>query len=166
MTQIIQRLDDALALIEKSVIVICFSLLVVFIVFKILSRNLFHLPSHQIFEAGPNLVLWISLLGASLALKQHRHIRLELVLRFCSMRIRRLAGMAVGLFGAVVMGILLVTSLEFVSNEIAMFGLWGRLSIIFPVFFSVAAFRFLTGLLVRFPLQPTVDAPRGAKTSP
>ncbi len=158
MMRIIQRLDDALALIEKSVIVLCFSLLVFFIVFNILSRNFFHLPSHQIFEAGPNLVLWISLLGASLALKQQRHIRLELVLRFCSRRIRRLAAVAVGLFGAVVMGILLITSLEFVRNEMAMFGLWGRLSIIFPVFFSVAAFRFLTGLLV--------DTLQGAKTSP
>jgi TRAP-type C4-dicarboxylate transport system permease small subunit len=157
--KIINRLDNALALIEKCVVVLCFSLLVFSVFFNILSRNLFHLPSHKIFEAGPNLVVWLALLGASLGLKQQRHIRLELVLRYCSDRIRRWAGVVVSLFGASIMGILLVTSFEFVRNEIAMFGDWGRLSVIFPIFFSVAGFRYLTGLLSRF------ESPRRATTS-
>ena len=157
MINFIKRLDNALALIEKWVIILCFSLLVLFIVFNILSRNIFHLPSHKIFEAGPHLVLWIALLGASLALKQQRHIRLELVLRYCSGRLRQWAALAVGLFGASVMGVLLVTSTVFVENEIAMFGSWGRLSFIFPVFFGMALFRYLTGLLYVMPFSPTVD---------
>ena len=163
MIKTIQRLDDALALIEKSVIVLCFSLLVFFIVFSILSRNIFHLPSHKIFEESPNLVLWLALLGASLALKRQRHIRLELMLRYCNNRIRLWAAVAVNLFGALVMGILLVTSLEFVQNEIAMFGDWGRLSVIFPIFFSAAAFRYLTCLLYLFTSSPTVDTTQPAK---
>jgi TRAP-type C4-dicarboxylate transport system permease small subunit len=163
MIKAIKRLDDALALFEKSVIVICFSLLVFFIVFNILSRNLFHLPSHQLFEAGPRLVLWLALLGASLALKQQRHIRLELVLRYCSNRIRAWAAVAANLFGALVMGTLLVTSFEFVKNEIAMFGDWGRLSIIFPFFFSVAAFRYLAALLVRSACTPSKETTQRVK---
>ncbi|MBC2712715.1 MAG: TRAP transporter small permease subunit [Desulfosarcina sp.] len=159
----IKRLDDALALIEKSLIVLCFSLLVFFIVFNILSRNIFHLPSHKIFEAGPNLVLWLALLGASLALKQQRHIRLELVLRYCSERIRLWAAVARNLSGAAVMGILLVISFEFVKNEVAMFGVWGRLSVIFPIFFSAAVFRYLTGLLYLFVSTQTVDITQRAK---
>jgi len=150
MIKVFQRVDDALALIEKCVIVLCFSLLVSFIVFNILSRNLLHLPSHKIFEAGPNLVLWLALLGASLALKQQRHIRLELVLRYSSQRIRRWSAVAVNLFGAWVMGMLLIASFEFVRNEIAMFGVWGWLSIIFPIFFSVTAFRYLAASLRGF----------------
>lgn len=157
MVNLIKRLDNALALIEKWVIILCFALLVFFIVFNILSRNIFHLPSHKIFEAGPHLVLWIALLGASLAFKQQRHIRLELVLRYCSDRFRQWAAVAVGLFGASVMGILLYTSTVFVKNEIAMFGSWGRLSFIFPVFFGMALFRYLTGLLYPMPSNPTVD---------
>ena len=163
MIKAIKRVDNALALFEKSVIILCFSMLVCFIVFNILSRNLFHLPSHRIFEAGPNLVLWLALLGASLALKQQRHIRLELVLRYCSGRIRLWAAVAVNLFGALVMGILLVTSVEFVKNEMAMFGGWGRLSMIFPFFFSVAAFRYLAALLYRFSSRPTADTTQRAK---
>jgi TRAP-type C4-dicarboxylate transport system permease small subunit len=161
MIHTIKRLDDALAIVEKSVIVLCFALLVFFIVFNILSRNLFHLPSHKIFEAGPNLVLWLALLGASLALKQQRHIRLEVVLRYCGNRIRRWAAVAVNIFGAVVMGILLFTSLEFVKNEIAMFGPWGWLSIIFPFFFGAAGFRYL----VRFAYRPTMDDLQRTKTA-
>jgi TRAP-type C4-dicarboxylate transport system permease small subunit len=163
MIKIIKRVDDALALIEKSVIILCFSLLVFFIVFNILSRNSFHLSSHKIFEASPNLVLWLALLGASLALKQQRHIRLELVLRYCSNPIRRWAAVAANLFGAVVMGILLITSFEFVNNEIAMFGNWGRLSVIFPIFFSVATFRYLTVLLYRFAYTPKAETTQPAK---
>jgi TRAP-type C4-dicarboxylate transport system permease small subunit len=157
MIKAIQRVDDTLALFEKCVIVLCFSLLVGFIVFNILSRNLFHLPSHKLFEAGPNLVLWLALLGASLALKRQRHIRLELVLRYCSKHIRRWAAVVVNLFGALVMGILLITSFEFVINEMAMFGDWGRLSMIFPFFFSVSAFRYLVALLYQFAATPTPD---------
>lgn len=163
MIKIIKRFDDTLALIEKWVIVLCFSLLVFFVVFNILSRNFFHLPSHKIFEAGPHLVLWLALLGASLALKEQRHIRLELVLRYCNNRIRRWTATAVNLFGALVMGILLVSSVEFVDNEMAMFGDWGLLSIIFPVFFSMAAFRYLTGLLYRFANPPAKETAQRVK---
>jgi len=163
MIKAIKCVDDALALFEKSVIVLCFSLLVFFILFNILSRNLFHLPSHKIFEAGPNLVLWLALLGASLALKRQRHIRLELVLRYCSSRVRLWAAVAVNLFGALVMGILLVTSFEFVKNEVAMFGDWGRLSMIFPFFFSVAVFRYLAALLYRFGSSAATETTRRTK---
>lgn len=165
MINTIKRLDDALALVEKSIVVLCFSLLVFFIIADILSRNIFHLPSHKIFEAGPNLVLWLALLGASLALKQQRHIRLELLLRYCSRWSRLWAAIAVDLFGASVMGILLVASIHFVQNEISMFGVWGRLSIIFPIFFSVTAFRYLTGLLYRLASLSPAGTTQGAKPS-
>ncbi len=163
MMKLIKRLDDALALIEKSVIICCFSLLVFFIVIGILSRNILHWPSHKLFEAGPHLVLWLALLGASLALKQQRHIRLELVLRYCSMRTRLLAAVAANLFGAAVMGILLATSLAFVKNEMAMFGAWGWLSVIFPIFFSATAFRYLTGLLYRLASTQPAETDQPAK---
>ena len=159
MRNTLQQIDDALARIERGFIVLFFVLLVCVVVFNILSRNIFHLPSLRIFEAGPQLVLWLALLGASLALKQQRHIRLELLLRYCSNRSRRWAASAVNLFGAVVMGTLLLTSFEFVKNEIVMFGHWGILSIIFPIFFSMAMFRYLTGLLVRMPVRSTRDTP-------
>jgi len=147
-TRLIKRLDDTLARIEKCVIVVCFTLLVSFVLFGILSRNLFHLPSIRLFESAPSLVLWMALLGASLALQQRRHIRLELVLRYSSQTVRKWSGRVVNVFGTAVMAVLLVTSIEFVHNEIAMFGGWGWLAIIFPIFFGSTAFRYLAALLV------------------
>ena len=165
MTRFIHRLDAILARIEESAVVICFTLLVSFVLFNILSRNIFHLPSHRLFESAPSLVLWMALLGASLALRQQRHIRLELVLRFCSPRFKRRAARGVNLFGALVMGILLFSSFEFVANEIAMFGSWGRLAVIFPIFFGSTGFRYLTAAL--FPTDPpNGDANFQVKSTP
>ena len=158
MTRLIKRLDETLARIEKGAIVVCFTLLVSFVLIGILSRNLFHLPSSKLFESAPSLVLWMALLGASLALKQRRHIRLELVLRYCSQTVRTWSSRVVNLFGAAVMVGLLITSVEFVRNEMAMFGGWGWLAIIFPIFFGSTAFRYLAALLVPPRSQPTEDS--------
>lgn len=159
----IQRLEKTLALIEKGVILLCFWLLVILVLMTILSRNVLHLPSHQWFELGPRLVLWLALFGASAALRQKRHIRLELILRHCPENIRRWSSVIVNGFGAAVMGILLIGSLDFVRNEIAMFGEWGRLTIVFPIFFALASLRYLTDLLV-FPgsRQASTDDPGSA----
>jgi len=159
LTRLIKRLDDTLARIEKCVIVVCFTLLVCFVLIGILSRNLFHLPSSKLFESAPSLVLWMALLGASLALKQRRHIRLELVLRYGSETVRKWSGRVVNLFGAAVMAGLLITSIAFVRNEIAMFGGWGWLAIIFPIFFGATAFRYLAALLVSPDSHPDSDSP-------
>jgi TRAP-type C4-dicarboxylate transport system permease small subunit len=158
MVALIKRVDDTLAQIEKGAIVFGFGLLVASILLNILSRNLFHWPSHAVVEAGPRLVLWLALLGASLGLKHHRHIRLELVLRHCSDRMRRRADVIVNLFGAAVMAILMITAVFFVKNEITMFGRQGWLTIIFPFFFGVSVFRYLCGLLgVTSPTKTTVS---------
>jgi TRAP-type C4-dicarboxylate transport system permease small subunit len=161
MIALLKRFDDILATIEKGAIVISFMMLVASILLNILSRNLFHLPSHALFEAGPHLVLWLALLGASLGVKHHRHIRLELVLRHCSDRVRRRADIVVNLFGVVVMTILMITAVVFVNNEIKMFGRQGWLSIIFPLFFSVALFRYLSGILT---VNPASNATNPVKT--
>ena len=157
MIVLLKRLDDTLARIENGAIVICFTLLAASILLNILSRNLFHLPSHALFEAGPRLVLWLALLGASLGVKHHRHIRLELVLRHCSDRMRRRADIMVNLFGAGVMAILMITAVVFVKNEITMFGRQGWLSIIFPFFFGVALLRYISGLLTVSPATNAAD---------
>ena len=130
------------------------------VVFNILSRHLFHLPSHQIFEIGPRLVLWLALFGATLALKQQRHIRLELVMRHLNRNIRSWAAVVVNLFGATVMGLLLVTSLTFVQNEVAMFGRWGWLSVVFPFFFSLATLRYLMAVVYLFGSAPVAETDR------
>jgi TRAP-type C4-dicarboxylate transport system permease small subunit len=155
--KVIKRLDDALALVEIAVVLVSFTLLVLLIIIDILSRNIFHFAAHGYFEAGPHLVLWLALMGASLGLKRQRHIRLELVLRHCSRPIRKGAAVIVGIFGAAVMTILFVASVQFVGNEIEMFGSTGRWSLIFPVFFGLAAFRYLVSPMVATDRKKAVE---------
>ncbi len=155
--KVIQRMDHVLAVIESGVIIVGFTLLVLLIVINIMSRNIFHFPSHVFFEAVPHLVLWLAMMGASLGLQQRRHIRLELVLRHCGEPVRKWAALTVNLFGLAVMAILLVVAIAFVKNEISMFGDMGRWAVIFPVFFGLAAFRYLAGILVPAPDNAAAD---------
>ena len=161
MVEIIKRMDNVLACIEKGVILVVFTLLVVMVLFTIVSRNLMHIPTHQFFETAPALVLWLALIGASLAMKRRRHIRLELVVRHLPSMLHRTADILVNLFGAAVMGLLLVAAVDFVANEIAIFGARGWLSSIFPIFFGLAGLRYLIGIMAPPPAadpSPPVSA--------
>ncbi len=140
--KLIQRIDDGLATVEKCLAVVLYAMLILMIGFNILSRNLFNFASGQVLEMLPMLVLWLALIGSTLAIKQQRHIKIEWLLRVCSRRIRFMAHIATCLFCMVVMGILLWVSLDFIKNEVDMFGPWGLVSIIFPLFFSISFFRY------------------------
>lgn len=149
MRLLLTRLDDALEVLERGVIVLLFSALVILISFNIFSRNLLHVSFQSLLELSPALVLWLALIGSTLAMKKERHIKLEILLRFCSASIRRLARVATSLFGLGVMGVLFFASLEFVTNEISIFGGAGYVSVIFPVFFILVSFRYVLRLITQ-----------------
>jgi len=138
----IRKINELLTVIEKILIILLFSALVLLITFNIISRNLFHVSFQKILEIAPTLVLWLALVGSTLALKNQRHIKLELLLRYFPERLRFTAGIVTCTFGITIMGILFFASLEFVKNEIEIFGRWGWCSVIFPFFFASSLFRY------------------------
>lgn len=143
----IKQIDDFLEKIEKVLAVFLFSGLALLITFNILSRNIFDYSFEKIFETAPVLVLWLALVGSSLALKKRRHIKLELLLRYCPTICRYYSNYAVSFFGMAVTGILFYSSLQFVSNEVQIFGNKGFFSVIFPLFFALSFFRYFTWIL-------------------
>jgi len=155
--KLLEQLDDLLAYGERILVVCLYSTLIALIVFNIATRNFLHLSFHRILEIAPAFVLWLALLGATLGLKQNRHIRLELFLRFCPLKIRQLAARTVCFFGVIVMGALFFAALQFTANEIRIFGPWGASATIFPLFFALAAFRFLTRFFVPLPDTESVS---------
>ena len=158
------KIDDFLAQGERILVVCLYSTLIGLIVFNIMTRNIFHLSFHRILEIAPAFVLWLALLGATLGLKQNRHIRLELFLRFCPLKLRQIAARAVCVFGLLVMSALFFAALQFTANELKIFGPWGASATIFPLFFALAAFRFLIRLLA--PLSKIESTPpAGSPTS-
>ena len=143
----IKQIDDFLERIEKVLAVFLFSGLALLITFNILSRNIFDYSFEKIFETAPVLVLWLALVGSSLALKKRRHIKLELLLRYCPTICRYYSNYAVSFFGMIVTGILFYSSLQFVSNEVQIFGNKGFFSVIFPLFFALSFFRYFTWIV-------------------
>lgn len=136
------KIDATLESAERGLLVFLFSSLILLISFNIITRNLLNYSFQRILEAVPGIVLWLALIGSTLALKQNRHIKLEIVLRYLGPRTRRFAGAFGGLIGFSAMGVLFVASFEFVKNEIQMFGLAGWVSVVFPLFFALASFRY------------------------
>lgn len=155
-------LDNLFFFLEKSIVIVLFSALVILITGNIISRNLFGVSSNLILEVSPFIVLWLALAGATIGLKIHRHIKLEIILRFCSPRVRRIAHVCSGVFGMTVMGILVYVSVIFVKNETAIFGFKGLGALIFPAFFSLSLFRYLTGLFS----EPEKNVKNGYKLTP
>ncbi len=143
----IKQIDDFLEKIEKILAVSLFSGLALLITFNILSRNIFDYSFEKIFETAPILVLWLALVGSSLALKKRRHIKMELLLRYCPAICRYYSNYAVSFFGMAVTGILFYSSLQFVSNEVQIFGNKGFFSVIFPMFFVLSFFRYFTWIV-------------------
>lgn len=147
---VIQTIDIVLSRLEKSAVVIIFSGLIGVIVVNILARNLFRTSFDALFELAPTMVLWLALIGASLALQSERHIKLELVLRFCPKWVRQWAFAATSLFGLTVMAVLWAASFSFFKEELAIFGARGWLSVISPIFFGLMTFRYLVRFLSVF----------------
>ena len=143
------RIDRALAILEKALVVILFSAMVLSLAVNIVSRNLFDTSFAGVLELAPAMVLWLAMLGSTLALRENRHIRLEILLRFCPPAMRRIAQIATGGFGMAAMGVLCWAAVDFVENEVAIFGPRGWLSVIFPIFFAIALFRFFMSALNR-----------------
>ena len=139
----LRGIDGLLAAFEKGLAVLLTAALILSAAAAVVARDLLRIPSQNLLEAAPLLVLWLALIGASLALDAGRHIRLELAMRLMPPAARRAARLVVGLSGAVLMGLLGYLAVDFVRGEIDLFGPRGWAAVIFPIFFAAAALRFL-----------------------
>ena len=138
----IEKIDDRLEKLERWLAVGLFCLLMGLICVNIFTRNILHWVSHQFIELTPTVVLWLALVGATMALKHHTHIKIELLLRFLSPRGRRVAAGLTSLFGMGICGLLAIATVPFLRNEILIFGIQGWAAVCFPFFFITAFFRF------------------------
>lgn len=143
----IDKIDNGLEKLERALAVGLFCLLIGLICVNIFSRNILHRVSHQMIEFTPTIVLWLALVGATLALKHQKHIKIELLLRFMSHRGRRAATVLTSLFAMGICGVLAIAAVPFVRNEIVIFGARGWAAVCFPLFFAAAFFRFGLRLL-------------------
>jgi TRAP-type C4-dicarboxylate transport system permease small subunit len=143
----IEKIDRAVEKIERLLAVGLYTFLIGLICVNILARNILHLASQGLLELAPTLVLWLALVGATLALKQQRHIKIGLLLRYFPVPARRVAASMTNLFAMGICAVLAYAGITFVQDEIALFGPRGWTAGCFALFFALAAFRFALGLM-------------------
>ncbi|RMF31356.1 MAG: TRAP transporter small permease [Chloroflexi bacterium] len=102
-----------------------------------------------------HLVLWLGMLGASLATRQEKHISIDVITRFLSVPARHGLRIVLYAFSALICFFLFYASWDFVAEERAFgslfFGslpLW-PFQLILPVGFALLAFRFALHAITR-----------------
>jgi len=116
---------------------------------QILFRNVISVGLYWIDPLLRHSVLWVALLGASVATREDRHISIDLLSSRLRPRTRYWVQAAIHLFGAVVCFLLILPAIRFVQDEyqvgkILALGIpiWVSQSII-PVMLTVLGLRFL-----------------------
>lgn len=163
--KILRILDDAIARFEKGLLVSMLAVIVGVNLMQIgirLLQDLFRLLevswvlNAASWPADLNrlLVLWIAMVGGSLATRRHEHIKVDFVSRFLHGTPRRIVQSAICVVGVVVCSMMVVFAFQFLKMEYELgetlvalpVPLW-VIQIIIPVGFAVIGFRFLLNLL-------------------
>ncbi|MBI3267944.1 MAG: TRAP transporter small permease subunit, partial [Planctomycetes bacterium] len=114
---ILRRADRWLELAEEAVLVVLMAFLVFGGFWQVVARN-FKLPTASWMETLlRHLVMWIGLIGASLATRYRKHVTIEAVLIYLPKRLHRPIHALLGLFGAGLAGLLTWASWAFVADE-------------------------------------------------
>jgi len=138
---------------EKWVLVLLITSLVAFAVLQIVLRNFFSTGLVWGDDLLRHGVLWLSILGASRATVEKKHIRIDLLPRILPRRFTFISDIMCCLFSFLVCSVLFWTSWRFVQDErllgdiaFASIPFW-YLELIFPVGFGLMALRFGVGLV-------------------
>lgn len=79
MIEVLRRLDRALASLERGIVLVCITLLVLLSTYQLVIRNLDTGTPSWIDPLLHQLVLWTGFLGAALAVRSRTHIRMDLL---------------------------------------------------------------------------------------
>ncbi len=117
---------------------------------QILFRNVLSVGLYWIDPLLRHSVLWVALLGASIAARENRHISIDLLSEKLGYKSRSYLQGAINLFAAVICLILVWPAIRFVQEEYAVgkilafnIPLWASQSVI-PLMLTVLGLRFLS----------------------
>ncbi len=147
--KLLLRIDRAFAAVEGALLIVMLSVMVLMAFVQVILRNVFHEGFIWADILLRHLVLWIGLLGASLAASQQRHITIDALTRFLSPRLRSGVLAIAQLFAAGVCVVLADAAVTFLRNDLefgatvyAEIPAWTSQMII-PVGFALLAYHFL-----------------------
>lgn len=146
----VKRLDDFLANAEGWVVSGILALMILLAFLQVVLRNVFSFGFAWVEELLRVSVLWVGFVGASLAIKQGRHINIDVLSRTIPTRYKPILQAVMSLVLLGVCLIFLYASVEYIRVE-KEFGdvsdqlhtpVW-VLQLIFPLLFGVGSFRLL-----------------------
>jgi TRAP-type C4-dicarboxylate transport system permease small subunit len=144
----VDRILVFLSRVEDVILVILLSTMIGMAVFQILFRNLFDAGIVWGDVLVRILVLWLGLVGAMVATRTDKHIRIDIINRYLPVGVKPIVEAAVKLFSAAVCAIVCYYSLQFVLSELTHGGLaFWRVPVwvceaIIPVSFAIIALRY------------------------
>lgn len=151
----LEKLDKAFVVLERWLVVLFLSLIIVLAFLQILLRNIF---SYGVVWLDPlirQMVVWAGFLGACLATHQNKHITIDLLSRFLPAPWRKAMGRAIAAFVATISGFLAKASWTLLGAEkesgsvlLAHIPSWIFL-IILPVAFGLICFHSLVLIFAR-----------------
>ncbi len=113
----INRIDDFLAIIEKSFLILILSSMILLAFLQVFLRNFFETSLLWGDTLLRHLVLWVGFLGASLAAKEGKHINIDVLSRALPANWKRFSGIIVNLFSGVVCFFLMRAAITFIQYE-------------------------------------------------
>lgn len=156
MKDFLKKFDLNLARFESGFIFFFLMFLVIAGVLQILLRRLtdYAIPDLEISMRW--IVVWLTFFGASLATRKRKHISIDVLGRLLTGNKKRILDIFINLFSLFIVLLLLITSWNFVKDEMAFGGtLMNNISswvieIVFPLGFSLIALRLLINVLTDF----------------
>ncbi len=147
--KILKGIDDILARIETVLLISLLTFMISLAFLEVILRNLFSygIVWGDIFLRY--LVIWIALLGASLATREGRHINIDIISRYLSWRWKTLTEVVVNIVSATVCIFLSVAAWKFITDEWQSGGILFNnipawiMEIILPSAFILITFRFI-----------------------
>ncbi|MBN2009113.1 TRAP transporter small permease [candidate division KSB1 bacterium] len=113
----IHKFDNGLARIERVLIIIILTVMILIAFLQIILRNFFSSSISWGDILLRHLVLWIGFFGASLAAREGKHINIDVLNRLIPKRIRRITDMLVNLAAAAICFLLTHASIQFIGFE-------------------------------------------------
>jgi TRAP-type C4-dicarboxylate transport system permease small subunit len=157
--RVIRQIENFLGKIEALAVTVLLSLMILIAFSQVVLRNVFNdgILWGDIFIR--QLVLWVGFLGASLAVRESKHISIDFLPNFLPKTWGNLIQFIINLTAGIVSGLLAVASIRFVQFEMegsaTLFfdiPVW-IFQIILPYSFCVISARFFIKTMEAFPLK-------------
>jgi C4-dicarboxylate transporter DctQ subunit len=150
------RLDEKISRVEKVLITVLLTVMILMAFFQIVLRNFFDTGISWGDSLVRYLVVWVGFIGAAIATKEGKHINIDVVSRWLTGPHRTYIRLVSHLFSAVICSLLTLAAIKFLRFEAQMgstaffkLPVWLP-EIIIPVTFGLMTLRFAVRFLSEF----------------